>query len=223
MYRFGEESLHSCEVILHDLEESRRMNALLGQELQKETPSDGSEQFLIDYLLISDNYWPPLNDRLGNPIQINCGGDIGEVKHHAAIENRIKQFSETFELLKKPRKFHPLSELGQTDLELNFDDGSTRSFTVTPVQASLIMYVADSSKASTTSQDLARLMCLEEAEVRKMMGYWVSKSVVSVRLDSKSGTMTLYYAVTVYIYHRISIQARASKCIKLLRNKRTME
>jgi hypothetical protein len=33
--RFGEDALHSCEVMLHDLEVSRRLNAIMAPEMKK--------------------------------------------------------------------------------------------------------------------------------------------------------------------------------------------
>ena len=33
--RFGDESLHSCEVMLRDLEDSKRVNTAISSELQK--------------------------------------------------------------------------------------------------------------------------------------------------------------------------------------------
>jgi hypothetical protein len=39
--RFGEESLHSCEVMLHDLEVSRRVNSVVSSELRQRAAKAG--------------------------------------------------------------------------------------------------------------------------------------------------------------------------------------
>ncbi|CAM9102975.1 unnamed protein product [Ectocarpus fasciculatus] len=192
--RFGEDSLHSCEVILHDLEVSRRMNTVLGSEMQKKKATDSTSKFPIDYLVVSDNYWPTLTDRSGNPVEVDIG-EGSSVKHHSVLENKIKEYCEVFEVLKKPRKLHPIAELGQTDLELCFDDGSTRQFSVSPVQASLILFVAEAPDSTISSAALANLIQMEEADVRRRMGYWVSKSVVSVHFDSIAGGDVQVYRI----------------------------
>lgn len=194
-HRFGDESLHSCEVILHDLEESRRNNTVLSSEIQQKSALDEKSQFPIDFLVISDNYWPALTDRLGNSLELQSIED-NSVKHHPILQNKIKQYSEVFETLKKPRKLYPVTEMGQVDLDLNFDDGSTRSFSVTPAQASLILHLADGAQSSMTSSELASSMQMEEAEARHIMSFWVSKYVVSVQYEESLG-MDLRHEVFV--------------------------
>jgi len=176
--------------MLHDLEESRRMNALLSHELQKSADADAGIQFPIDYLVVSDNYWPTLTDKAGNAVDVEAADDSSALKHHPQLDGRIKQFGQVFENLKKPRKLLPLSGLGQADLELGFEDGSVRSFSVTPAQASLVMHVADAD-GPIDSMQLAALVQMEEEDVRRKMGYWVSKSVVCVRYDTTSGITTV--------------------------------
>lgn len=185
-------------MILHDLEVSRRVNVVLGSEIKKlDEAVDHSErsdcnQFPVDYLIVSDNYWPPLTDKGGSNFEFGGAEEEEEsFKHHPVIKSKIKQYCDVFEDLKKPRKLKPVAELGQADLELTFDDGSTRTFTVSPVQATLILLVSESEGAAVTSVELAALVGREEAEVRRWMGYWVSKSVIAAEFDAtivSSGT-----------------------------------
>ena len=74
----------------------------------------------MDFIIISDNYWPSLNQ--------------DNMQLHPMLEEKIKQYSEEYSILKKPRKLNVLPQLGLVDLDLDFEDGSRRSFSVTPLQ-----------------------------------------------------------------------------------------
>lgn len=181
-FRFGEESLHSCEVMLRDVEESKRTNNSVTSALKAKT-----EDFegVVDISILSDNYWPPLGD----------GGlsDTSQIKHHPAASDRLTEYMDSYSVLKKPRKLLLQPHLGSVDLDLDFDDGSTRHFSVNPVQASLILHLGDTSPA--WSSELATLCGMEEEDVRKKMAYWVHKGVVVVRDAGGGEGQGVLYAV----------------------------
>jgi hypothetical protein len=83
----------------------------------------------LDFLIISDCYWPTLQD--------------DSFQHHPQAREAITAYEEAYAILKKPRKLQGIPQLGSVDLDLEFEDGSTRSFKVNPVQATLIMHVAE--------------------------------------------------------------------------------
>ena len=78
----------------------------------------------IDFIILSDNYWPSIPQ--------------DTVRYHPAITDLLAEYHDTFAVLKKPRKLVPAQHLGKVDLELDFEDGSSRSFAVTPVQVSVM-------------------------------------------------------------------------------------
>jgi anaphase-promoting complex subunit 2 len=107
--RFGEEKLHSCEVMLRDSEESKRVNNAIANEIKKtniqntntDKPVSGHidmEPSIIDCIMISDNYWPTLQNN--------------EFTHHPAALEAIAVYQETYTLLKKPRKLDISTQLG---------------------------------------------------------------------------------------------------------------
>ena len=179
--RFGEEPLQSCEVMLRDMEDSRRVNNAVTSELRgrlgaewQRSGDDGGIYGLVDYAIVSDNYWPPL------------GGQDG-FKHHRGLSVVLSLYEETYASLKKPRRLHAVPELGQVDLELHFDDGSTRKFSVLPVLATIIMHIGDSGRLSL--EELSTKCELEEEEVKKRAMYWVGKGVVAEGVDMEGGTV----------------------------------
>ena len=154
--RFGEEALHCCEVMLRDLEESRRINAML------QSSGGGARQGPpTDCLIVSDNYWPALQ--------------TDAVALHPTALAAISAYEAAYAQAKKPRKLELVSQLGLVDLSLDFDDGSTRAFLATPVQASLVLHLADASPQSLAA--LAAKCELEESDVRRRMAFWVSRDV----------------------------------------------
>jgi len=165
--RFGDEALHSCEVMLRDLEESRRVNTSVHQLQQQQQ----QQQKVVDLLIVSDNYWPALQTE---PMAL-----------HPSSEAILTSYCDAYAATKKQRALHSVPQLGMVEIDLDFDDGSTRSFVVAPAQATLIQLLADAPSSSSLQagaclslSELATKCELEESEVHRRMAYWTSRSVV---------------------------------------------
>ena len=78
----------------------------------------------IDYMIISNIYWPELKS------------DEAEVNYPSLVQSCVDNYLVKYASLKKPRKLEVAKSLGTVEIELSFEDGSTRSFTVNPVQVS---------------------------------------------------------------------------------------
>ncbi len=168
--RFGDDALHSCAVMLRDLDESRRINQAM-RKFATESPSSPQPTW-VDMLILSDHYWPASsnNSSLILPSQVK-----------QAIDEYIKLFA----TVKKPRHLVPSISLGTVDLSLDFEDGSTRSFAVTPTQATVILLITEAcSKPSMPDMSLFELATkmglLDDGitEVRKAAAYWVTRGVL---------------------------------------------
>ena len=89
--------------------------------LHRQTAAGGTSHLkAVDYVIISDNYWPSIPK------------DV--ISYHPEVAGLLQQYQDTFAVLKKPRKLHPAQTLGQVELELDFEDGTTRLFLVSPMQ-----------------------------------------------------------------------------------------
>jgi anaphase-promoting complex subunit 2 len=173
--RFGEDPLQSCEIMLRDLEESGRVTTAIFSELRKTAKvakatsevrmdaddDDEVRNHAFDCVIVSDNYWPQLHS--------------GEVLHHPTALALMDSYNDAYHSLKKPRKLHPLPLLGHVDVDLDFDDGSSRSFSVKPIQATLILHLADKGKMN--AGELSELTQVEEEEVCSQMAFWVGAHV----------------------------------------------
>lgn len=120
------------------MEDSRRNTTAIRSELRKaiSTRDSGNNTArvtdminvecpveVISYSMISENYWPRI-----------AAAEDDELTLHPAIESEIKRYCDTFTALKKPRGLHPMSRAGLVEVELAFDDGVCRLFTVSPLQ-----------------------------------------------------------------------------------------
>lgn len=121
--RFGEEALHSCAVMLKDIEDSKRNTNAIHSELRKKTQlteESSEEQIDMNFAMISENYWPAIAKDF--------------LVYHPFIAEKVKEYNEMYHSLKKPRNLHCALQLGTVELELEFEDGSSRMFITNPLQ-----------------------------------------------------------------------------------------
>ena len=146
-YRFGEEALHSCEVMLRDIEESRRTNTSVHSALKSKAAIAGStiaasnsitisnsdsnsdrNHSIVDFAIVSDNYWPAVL----SPADVDI--DPSSATQHPMAQKWLDEYHATYKVLKAPRKLEISPHLGVVDIDLDFDDGTTRNFNVNPIQ-----------------------------------------------------------------------------------------
>jgi hypothetical protein len=106
--------------MLKDIEDSKRTNVAVHSLLKQKNPSHPSEDFSVNFLIISDNYWPSISSE--------------NMKYSEEITNYLQKYHEAYMILKKPRKLHFIHALGTCQLELSFRDGCRREFEVSTVQ-----------------------------------------------------------------------------------------
>jgi hypothetical protein len=75
---------------------------------------------VVDYVIISDNYWPSL--------------PRDAMTYHPEAARLLAEYQDTYAVLKKPRRLHPAHTLGQVEVDLDFADGASRTFLVSPMQ-----------------------------------------------------------------------------------------
>lgn len=75
----------------------------------------------VSFTIVSENYWP----------QVVGGVDMAL---HPALASQIDAFCEDYAEMKKPRKLHPVEGAGAVQLQIDFEDGTTRIFSVSLAQ-----------------------------------------------------------------------------------------
>lgn len=190
--RFGEDSLHQCEVMLRDVEDSKRTNTAIVNRAKEKQEANLP---VIDMLMVSEHYWPVREaDRQQWDTQ----------KIHANLQAIMDDYQRRYHDLKKPRTLTFWLTQGYVDLTLDFDDGSVRSFKTTLLQANLLYHLSDeaSCPASATSagdgsgakravsaKRLSELTEIEVDDILMAMRFWLHKGVV--RLLEKGDDMRI--------------------------------
>eukprot|EP00985_Skeletonema_marinoi_P004367 scaffold1910_cov144-Skeletonema_marinoi.AAC.2 len=166
--RFGESSLRSCEVMVKDIDDSKRIHTNIRSTLALNSSRDDPP--VLDAAIVSHIFWPHLQR--------------DSMKHHKKIQSKLDQFCKEYEKLKNPRRLVWMQQLGTVEMEVEAyetdADGNVTSYvkdvTCTPAHATLLANFED--KSQWTLEELSTEAAMSEEMVRKRMGFWVNQRVV---------------------------------------------
>ena len=116
--KFGEDSMLDCEIMIRDTEESKRVT---GNVLNAMSSAPN-----FNPTIISHHYWPNLRRQ--------------EVELHPMLTGILDEYREQYAVIKNPRELEWYKDLGTVDLEVEFDDGAVREYSVSPIEASILMH-----------------------------------------------------------------------------------
>ncbi|KAJ5160778.1 uncharacterized protein N7482_007782 [Penicillium canariense] len=171
--RFGDSALQACEVMLRDISDSRRVDAVVrnDQGLSKPPARIHAKRPLNQPLpelhakILSRFFWPEIQDQ--------------EFKVPDEIASLQDRYSAGFEALKASRKLTWRNGLGQATVELELSD---RSFSeeVTTWQATVIyaFQSTDDDNVTRTVSYLAEQLHMAATLVRSACLFWVSKRIL---------------------------------------------
>ncbi|PGH01707.1 hypothetical protein AJ80_08974 [Polytolypa hystricis UAMH7299] len=181
--RFGDSALQACEVMLRDVLDSKRVDAVIRTDQKLET-ANKSAQFSnknigkistaqdmpdLHAKILSRLFWPTLQNQT-----FKVPGEI------TALQVR---YAAGFESLKQSRKLTWLNGIGQVTVELDLEDRVFKD-EVTTWQASVI-YAFQSSSSSTNEQpvsktisELSQQLEMSASLVCSACLFWVSKRIL---------------------------------------------
>lgn len=201
--RFGELSMRQCEIMIKDIDDSKRINSNIRETIvdkkkkrkedqqkkkRKKTqqPPEPAEvdDPVVDCAIVSHIFWPALQKE--------------QFKNHPRIQSQLDEFSLEYAAFKNPRRliWHQMLGTVQIELEVVDEDGGgshMQEFTCSTLHATLISHFED--KQQWTLKDLATETGLSEEIVRKKMGYWINNRVVKGR--SGGATVAKYELTSV--------------------------
>jgi anaphase-promoting complex subunit 2 len=100
--RFGEDSLQQCEIMVRDIEDSKRLNANISSSLPPRPRATNApslpERIPIDATIVSEEFWPPFHKDAFAP--------------HPRVEHDIKEFQKAYNVLRNPRSLRWHASLG---------------------------------------------------------------------------------------------------------------
>lgn len=190
--RFGEAPLQNCEVMIRDIQDSRRVDKVIRHEQgldpsKEEIEAAKADPEMTDYDLanpegyqkpslhakiLSRLFWPQLQDE--------------NFRLPQNIEGLQRKYGKGFEALKSARKLAWLNSLGQANIEIQLEDRLVIEECHT-WQATVIDAFADHSdeglpmylnKPQWSVQDLTMYLDMDEDLVRSGLAFWVSKIVL---------------------------------------------
>ncbi|KAM0345303.1 hypothetical protein ACHAPU_006702 [Fusarium lateritium] len=165
--RFGESALQNCDVMMKDIQDSKKVDALLGKNIRQ--PSNKTGALAYHSKILSRLFWPSLpKDQFTVPPPI------------AEMQGRYEQ---GFERLKTSRKLTWLDQLGTAIVKLDFEDRSVELECKT-YEAAVIYAFQDeghggqSGPTQRTFNDIWQELMIDEDLLELAMKFWVSKRVL---------------------------------------------
>ncbi|XP_044295686.1 anaphase-promoting complex subunit 2 [Varanus komodoensis] len=168
--RFGEAQMHSIEVMLKDMADSRRINANIRDEEQK-LPEEERPPFSLSAVILSSEFWPPLKEeKLELPEQ---------------VKEAMEAYTKKYEKLKAMRTLNWKHHLGLVNMDVELAD-RTLSLAVSPVHAAIILHFQ--SKGTWTLEELSEALKVPVASLRRRMALWLQQGVLR---EEPPGTFTV--------------------------------
>ncbi|KAH6660201.1 Cullin family protein [Truncatella angustata] len=164
--RFGESSLQACDVMIKDIQDSRRLNDAMYRGAMNER-----EKMKLEWAtrtkILSRLYWPDMGDeRFVVPLSVS--------EMQRAYEDR-------FEHLKSSRKLKWLNHVGQATVELELED-RTISEEVRTYEAAIINTFSEDTESgitpSWTFDTLWMHLQIDEDLLAAGLQFWVDKRVL---------------------------------------------
>ncbi len=84
--RFGEANLHNCEVMLRDVNDSKKLNTKINQTIGRAGEEKGDPPaYDLSTTIVSSHYWPSF-------VQ-------GDVNHHPRIQKELTRFADGYKVI----------------------------------------------------------------------------------------------------------------------------
>ncbi|XP_036224796.2 anaphase-promoting complex subunit 2 isoform X2 [Bactrocera oleae] len=155
--RFGDSLLHSCEVMLKDLTDSKRINS----HISSDSTYKENKIFDISAFTISAQFWPTFNKE--------------SLELPKEIANEFEKYTKAYEAYKGNRtlnwrtvtgRVNILIEIGQRIIEM----------TVAPTHAIILYHFQD--KDEWTLEDLSQITKVPSTILRRRIGFWISHDLI---------------------------------------------
>lgn len=114
--------------MLKDIADSKRINQHIKQD-----PEYSENDIPMSAMIVSAQFWPPFKEE--------------KLELHSRLVTQMECYTSAFETLKGSRTLCWKNHLGVVDLEVELAD-RTLNLSVSPVQATIMMYFQDKSKNS---------------------------------------------------------------------------
>ncbi|KAG5679053.1 hypothetical protein PVAND_008650 [Polypedilum vanderplanki] len=158
--RFGENLLHSCEVMLRDISDSKRINAHI---LESETFTSTAEKDepSVSALIVSSQFWPTFKkETMELPDEMN---------------KIFERYKKSYEEYKGNRTLCWSALNGKVNIEIEINDKKL-DLTVTPAQATIIWHFQNQKEWQLDS--LSTVINMPPSVLRRRIGFWQLQGLI---------------------------------------------
>lgn len=197
--RFGEAALQNCDVMLRDIQDSRRLDGVLRKA---QGFKDGEQPRPLPTATPTN---PKASRFLRAAASASSSPSSTEAPYHARILSRLfwpnlerehfllpapitehqKHYEQDYQNLKASRKLTWLNQLGQATVELELQDRTVvvdcKTYEATVIYA---FQSTDTTPARMTVSDLEDRLQMDDDLIASALSFWVSKGVLARRGDS---------------------------------------
>ena len=172
--RFGDQTLHSAEVMLRDLADSKRINANVRAMANTATPLKAHNDLVpldsFGVTIISELFWPQMAKE--------------EFRMPRSVQSMIRTFGHKYHALKAPRILKWKPTVGTVSITLTIGEKDIE-YTVSPLHAALL--VKFDEEPQWTPTELAESLGISADTLRRKIVYWINQGVVvEVRKEGKT-------------------------------------
>ncbi|KAH8233030.1 hypothetical protein KR026_003362 [Drosophila bipectinata] len=165
--RFGESLLHSCEVMLKDVTDSKRINA----HIHGDSNRTENQLFDISSLIVSAQFWPSFNKE--------------SLQLPEELENEFKKYTKAYEAYKGNRTLNWRTVTGRVNISIEIGD-RTLDLVVSPTLAVIIYHFQNKSEWSI--EDLSTITKVPPSALRRRLSFWQNHGLIA---ESTPGIFTL--------------------------------
>ncbi|XP_036332721.1 anaphase-promoting complex subunit 2 isoform X2 [Rhagoletis pomonella] len=155
--RFGDSLLHSCEVMLKDLTDSKRINS----HISSDSKYNENKMFDISTFIISAQFWPSFNKE--------------SLELPEEIANEFEKYTKAYEAYKGNRTLNWRTVTGRVNIVIEIGE-RTIEMVVAPTQAIILYHFQH--KDEWTLEDLSQITKVPSTILRRRIGFWISHGIV---------------------------------------------
>ncbi|XP_057716916.1 anaphase-promoting complex subunit 2 [Corythoichthys intestinalis] len=164
--RFGESHMHYCEVMLKDMDDSRRINGnICEEEDEAESQEEGVESAPAPWLsaiIFSSEFWPKLKEE--------------KMEMPPLVQHATEAYTRRYEKLKAMRTLSWKPQLGSVTLDVELEDRTVSNVNASPLQAAIILLFQD--KSNWSAEELSAELGVATEAVNRKLALWQQLGVL---------------------------------------------